>query len=89
MVSPTSHKQRVTWRWAHDTKTTADPFGLVIRRLRDRADMPHRFPNKTYLSTYLIDKLKLDVQLVEILIGPLWSSYYDYNSSASRSQDVA
>lgn len=81
-----TYKNSVVYRWAKDTPASSNGFGTVVKRLRQRVDMPHRLPNKRYLYEYLINRLKLDPQLVESAIDDLWSSYYAFNLRASTSQ---
>lgn len=81
-----THRQTVVFQWAEATPLSSDLFGTVIKKLRTRIDMVHRFPNKRFMYEYLTTRCKLDEQKVETVIDALWSSYYAFNRHISNSQ---
>ncbi len=97
--TPRPHHSTVVYRWARDTVATPDPFGDVIKKLRQRKDMTHRFPNRRYLYDYLTTKVGIDGPVLAnqyrfdqpglSVIEALWLSYRDYNARMSSSQDTA
>lgn len=85
-----SYVHTVVHRWARSTTATAGQFGTVIKKLRNRRDMPHCFPHKRYMYEYLTEKVGLDPSLVmardplseeKLVIDALWSSYRCFSSN--------
>lgn len=89
-----TYARTVVFSWARDTVATADTFGTAVKAVRNRKDMPHRFPNKRYMYEYLL-RIGLKAEFLESgvpsgeLMQRLWESYRNYNELASSSQTGA
>jgi hypothetical protein len=89
MAAP--HTRTVVWQWASGTTATPDPFGDVIKILRSRHDMTHRFPNRRYMYEYLTGKAKVEPATLgqtdphdgSTLIDRLWKSYRAHEQQAT------
>lgn len=90
MVAP--HERTVIWQWARVTVAQPNRFGDVIKVLRKRHDMPHRFPHRRYMYEYLTGKAKVDPTMLSYvtpegdppLIDLLWQSYKAFVNKAMR-----
>lgn len=84
-VRPTSYKNTLVWQWLQFVTAGSDSCGTAILAMRRRVDMPNQFPHQTYLRNYLLNRCKLNADLVERTHVRLWNLYAEYRDAALRS----
>jgi len=83
-----SHKQTIVWQWLHSEPAPSSEYGTVVRALRGRMDMPHRFPNRRYLYDYMTARAKIDPAAAERVVDLMWSSYYAFNQKVTSASSA-
>lgn len=79
-VRPGSYRATLVWQWLQHVKPGTDETGIVLRVLRNRIDMPDRFPHRTYLLNYML-KCRIDSGLATRTVVHVWNMYAAYRDA--------
>lgn len=83
---PYSHKNTIVWQFLKACKPGDGELGDLIRKLRDRMDMPRSFPHKAALIKYL-HKCKVETAVIARNAMHLYSMYSRYFQQAKHTYD--
>lgn len=83
---PHSHKHTIVWQFLQATKPGDGELGEVLRRLRDRRDMPRHFPHRSALVKYMI-KCKFDSATVMRNAQHVYSMYHEFYQNVTHPRD--
>lgn len=75
-----SHRHSLVWQWLQSLKPGTDEAGVVIRILRDKTNMPGRFPHRTALQDYMI-RCKIDTATTSRTVIYLYNLYMAYSNA--------
>lgn len=84
--APYSHKNTIVWQFLNACKPGDGELGDLVRRLRDRMDMPRSFSHKTALVQYL-HKCKVDTGIIARNALHLYSMYNRYSQQLRHPTD--
>lgn len=85
-LPPHSHKNTIVWMFLRSCKPGDGELGNLIRRLRDRKDMPRSFPHKTALINYLL-KCRIDTATIGRNVMYLYSMYNRFHQQTKHVND--